>query len=74
MDHSLSFHTWDDVAKITTECLFQCSCREWRIEVPIPHVTLNAFDGRGFGIHLVRMGIDAGRQFETHRMEQSTPH
>ena len=71
MEHSLSFSTQDDVKEITTECLFQCSCREWRIEVPIPHVMLNAFDGRSFGVHLVRMGIDAGRQFEGHRLAQS---
>ena len=31
------------------------------------HVMMNAFDGRGFGVHLVRMGIDAGRQFEQHK-------
>ena len=70
--HLLSFSKQEDVKNITTECLFQCSCREWRIEVPIPHMALNAFDGRDFGVHLIRMGMDAGRQFERHFMMETS--
>lgn len=73
MEHSLSFQTWEDAKEITTECLFQCSCREWRIEVPLPHVMMDAFDERGFGVTLVRMGMDAGRQFEQHIVQVRSP-